>query len=105
MPQRIKSIFLKFFINSAIRLEKKIVEAIKVRLLFRNCGALFLDYSSFCVYLLKLTLMGFMQQDTQDSNVSQHPVELLQELQLNLKLVVEFVSQQPLDKTSDLSQI
>jgi hypothetical protein len=49
--------------------------------------------------------MGFMQQDTQDSNVSQHPVVLLQPMQLNLKLVVEFVSQQPLDKTSDLSQI
>ena len=45
-----------------------------------------------------------MQQETQDSKDSQHPVELLQPLQQNLKLVVELESQQPFDKTSDLSQ-
>ena len=52
-----------------------------------------------------LTFIGFIQQETQNSKASQHPVELLQPLQLNLKLVVEFESQQPLDKTSDLSQM
>lgn len=51
-----------------------------------------------------LTFTGFMQHETQNSKVVQHPVEFLHPLQLNLKLDVELVSQQPVDKTLFLLQ-
>ena len=45
-----------------------------------------------------------MQHETQNSKVAQHPVEFLQPLQLNSKLEVEFLSQQPFAKTLFLGQ-
>ena len=45
-----------------------------------------------------------MQHETQNSKVPQHPVEFLQPLQLNSKLEVEFLSQQPFAMTIFLGQ-
>ena len=53
----------------------------------------------FSCHFLKLTLTGFMQHETQNSKVAQHPVEFLHPLQLNSKLEVEFLSQHPVDRT------
>ena len=46
-----------------------------------------------------------MQHETQNSKVPQHPVEFLQPLQLNSKLEVEFLSQQPFVKMLFFGQI
>ena len=45
-----------------------------------------------------------MQHETQNSKVAQHPVEFLQPLQLNSKIEVEFLPQQPFVKTLFLGQ-
>lgn len=55
--------------------------------------------------MCKLTFTGFIQHETQNSNVSQHPVELVHPLQLYLRLEVEFLSQQPLLEISDRWQM
>lgn len=51
-----------------------------------------------------LTLTGFIQHETQNSKVAQHPVEFLQSAQLYFKLEVELVSQHPLESKSTLLQ-
>ena len=57
------------------------------------------------IHLYNLTFTGFIQHETQNSKVSQHPVELVHPLQLYLRLEVEFLSQQPLLEISDRWQM